>query len=224
MFQPETESHRRLSLKDVYPFPSLMPMHHVRALPAICVAPSALRCTLFLAMLCWMIGAGRCSGSETINADVVVPTPAPITLPQNETDWVKLKGKEFAINLHDSETQTRITLPARVRVAIIPNPADRWACTWDVTDPAAVDWRGDMTQPEGLTKQLQIKAYTMGGAQNGPVQVDKDKSKATWINVADLPNMTWTGPGMIRFRGQLRGAPGYGKGVIRVKIVPLAGP
>lgn len=187
-----------------------------RSLLGILVGPGLLH----LALLGCVAGARPCAAAETVPAGL----PTSIPMPLDAAEWTKIAGKEFAVDLHASETQTRITLPARYRVAIIPHPSDRWMCIWNVTDPTPVDWRGDMTQPEGLTKQLQIKAYTMGGADNGPVQVDKDKSKATWINVADLPDMTWTGPGMIRFRGQLRGAPGYGKGVIRVKIVPLASP
>ena len=175
----------------------------------------------------WMFRCGisvqPCFAVETIPKEMKEnKLPTTITMPKDEEEWIRIKGKEFSVDLHATETQTRITLPARVRVAIVPHPTDSWFCTWDVTDPTPVDWRGDMHQPEGLTKQLQIKAFTMGGANNGPVQVDKDKGKATWINVFDLPGMAWTGPGMIRFRGQLRGAPGYGKGIIRVKIVPLA--
>ena len=42
-----------------------------------------------------------------------------------------------------------------------------------------------------------------------------------WINVCDLHNHTFTGPGMVVLRGCLFFNQGTGKGAIRVKLVPV---
>lgn len=65
--------------------------------------------------------------------------PDTVAMPATEAEWLKIKAPVFAVDLHASETQTKIMLVARQRVAILPDPADRWYCAWDLADPTPTD-------------------------------------------------------------------------------------
>lgn len=147
------------------------------------------------------------------------------TLPTTDKEWRALKGMEMVVQLSVSENaQPKLVLAAKQRVRVVPHPEDTWFCSWELADKTPVMWQGDATQAKGFTKQLQIKCYESGGAQNGPVIYDNQKAKRfPWADVVNLPDMIWTGPGAIVMRGQLRGEgiQGLGRGALRVKLIPI---
>lgn len=150
---------------------------------------------------------------------------AAFTLPTTDKEWRALKGVVMVVQLNVSENgQPKIALAAKHRVRVVPHPEDTWLCSWELADKTPVNWRGDAAQTKGFTKQLQIKCYESGGAQNGPVKYDNEKAKRSpWADVATLPDMIWTGPGAIVMRGQLsgEGVKGLGRGALRVKLIPI---
>lgn len=121
--------------------------------------------------------------------------------------WDRLKGPTFEVTAMKDRNDIGYRVPPNVRVRVVPHPTDTWSSDY-YGDTVTVDWKGNSGRA-GFSSFLSSRDFSIGA-----LVMQSENGKWMKPGIMDQPGRIFLGP----YSG---GYGAGGKGIIRVKILPV---